>query len=146
MEGSATFTIAMSRTTMNCTAKRSASPYHLRCSEPIIVRIPSFASPVDAAEVTAHTFKSQPNTFICPLTALQSQADERQVLRPGAVLPHGPCAVAGGRALVAPDRPRAAARASPLHGSREGAARDRHEHPGGPAEGSRDVRRGREEE
>src|SRR6188472_2938351 len=131
MEGSATFTIAMSSTTMNCTAKRSASPYHLRCSEPIIVQVPSFASPVDAAEVTAETFKSQVDTFICPLWPLQSQADadERQVLRPGAVLPDGPCAVAGRRALVAADRPRAAARAAALHGSREGPARDRHEHP-----------------
>src|SRR5687768_5043011 len=33
MEGSATFTIAMSSTTMNCTAQRSASANHFFCAE-----------------------------------------------------------------------------------------------------------------
>jgi hypothetical protein len=37
MDGSATLTIAMSRTTMNWTALRSASASHLRLSEVTIV-------------------------------------------------------------------------------------------------------------
>ncbi len=43
IEGRATFTIAMSSTTMNCTSKSSASPYHLRRDA---VTVSSFLSPL----------------------------------------------------------------------------------------------------
>src|SRR5919204_2424765 len=57
------------------------------------------------------------------------------------VLPGGPRAFSGGGALVAADRPGAAARPQALHGSDARPARDRHEHPRRAAEGTRGLRR-----
>src|SRR5262249_32422257 len=71
IEGNATFTIAMSRTTMNCTALSNASASHLRLSE-VISRFPFPVVVIVGATLAASTCKQQVETSQRQVDALHS--------------------------------------------------------------------------
>src|SRR3954452_11568742 len=119
MDGSATFTTAMSRTTMNWTVQSRASASHLR-REAFTATLP-FVLPARGCKLTARTFKLQVDTGLSQVEALHSVRG--QAVRP--VLPDRPRAVAGRRALGAARRAGAHARPEALHRSRRRAARHR---------------------
>src|SRR5204863_1858273 len=111
MDGRATFTIAMSSTTMNCTPRSSASANHFRRVDAIMVS--SFQSSSRDWRVYRRDLRL---ASIC-LSIRREPAtltDREQEVR--AVLPGGARPLAGGRALGAADRPRAPARPEALHG------------------------------
>src|SRR5919112_6491601 len=90
IDGSATFTTAMSSTTMNCTVQRRASANHLRRDD-VIWTLP-FVSPEGACDATALTFEKQvrPSTPIAEALCCRWHG---QAVRP--VLPDRARALAG---------------------------------------------------
>ena len=90
MDGSATFTIAMSSTTMNCTAQSSASASHFRRADAITGS--PFVWSDRACQTTATHFRFTSTIFQNESFALQSPSDGQE-LRP--VLPDGARALAG---------------------------------------------------
>src|SRR6266508_2408580 len=137
IEGNATFTIAMSRTTMNWTVARRPSASHFRRSE-VTMTLPFPCALVGSACNIAGE--------ACLLQVYPSQQQapalswgHGEALRP--VLPGRSCPRARRRAVDAARRARADERAEALHRPRRAPPRDRHEHPGGAASRSRGVRR-----
>src|SRR5581483_5868268 len=124
IDGSATFTTAMSRTTMNWTTERSASASHLRRSDATMSPLP-FASVVVAGNLAGITCSMQVKPSQQHGKALQCL--RAQGLRP--VLPGRPRARPRRRAVGAPRRAGADARAEALHRPGRPPPRDRHERP-----------------
>src|SRR4051812_37827732 len=125
IEGSATFTIAMSRTTMNCTPRSSASTIHLRSFDAIIGVVLSFLKR-SLARLKIKLQNCKYDLVYRKRTGYPDD-DRDQKIRP--VLSDGPRPLPRGRSLGAPDRARAAARPQALHRPVQRAAGHRHEHP-----------------
>src|SRR5438046_1597266 len=140
MDGRATFTIAMSSTTMNWTPRSSASANHFRRVAAIMVAVLSV--------VELRLAKLQHELFFCKYPLVNQKltgyttTNGGKEIRP--VLPDGPRALARRRALGVAGRPRAHARAQALYRPRSGPTRDRHQHPCRTSARPRGVRRRRE--
>src|SRR5438128_589535 len=137
MDGRATFTIAMSSTTMNWTPRSSASANHFRRASAIMV--PSFHSSREDLRPYRSCFLFASLNLLTGRPPATLTTNGVQEIRP--VLPDGPRSVAGRRAVVPADRPGAPARPEALHRSHPRPARDRHEHPRRAAARPRGVRR-----
>src|SRR5207253_1121000 len=135
IDGRATFTIAMSSTTMNWTPSRRASASHFRCDAAIMGGRP-FSRLGCACHPTGVTFVSQ----VISCEPEVSRLDWHRDAEIRAVLSRGPRALLRRGAVVAADRPRAVARPEALHGSEPRPARDRHEHPRRAAARARGLR------
>src|SRR5436305_1179558 len=101
MDGRATFTIAMSSTTMNCTPRRSARANHFR-RVPAIMMFPFRSSSGGLRLYRANLLFASTYLLTGRTPATLTTIDEQEI-RP--VLPDGPRDFSRGRALVAADRP-----------------------------------------
>ena len=139
MDDSATFTIAMSRMTMNCGARMSAECEPFLVVHPVTsVGTPFRVCLVDERDRTESDFRFASTAFHFGSKPLESARD--QELRP--VLSGRPCPRPRRGAVVAARRPRTAPRGAALAlGPQRSAHGLRNEHPRGPPEDARARRR-----
>src|SRR3954452_19051097 len=124
IDGSATFTTAMSRTTMNWTVQSRARANHLR-------RVADIRRTLFRLGSTR--WRNYSLDFLCASTGFRTKSKVAMLRLDGPpvrpVLPRRERAVDRRGALGAPDRPRAAEGPAPLHRPDRRAARHRHEGP-----------------